>query len=232
MGPEGADSRLAFADIEQAARERNVLALLNALEQPSLEVRLAAIDALGEVGGERARLVLLGIARDRLGERPEVRIGALRSLGMIYGPSEYASLLEDFISGENKKVVSASRRMLSEADPSGFAARMVARGALDHAAMQVYGTSGEESAVPLLKGFLAERVERGDITGARCWGRVHAAVKALGKIGGDAGAEALESLIEGIESGAAAGDARGFLRSERLEKIERAAREALAKART
>lgn len=230
MDSDAIEFGLTAEGVRHAADERDVMALLSALESPTFEVRLAAVTALGEVGGDKARLVLLQIARDRYGERPEMRIEALRSLAGVFGASEYSGLLEVFIYGENRKVVSATRKMLADADPEGYAARLAARGALDHAAMRTYGDAREASAVPLLREFLSDRVSQGDLASTECWGKVYAAVKALGSIGGGTATEALQPVLVALDAASSDGATDGFLRGERLAKIEKAARNAAARA--
>lgn len=213
------------ADLEDAARRGDIDYLIEALRAPAFEVRVAAARGLGEAGGERANLALLSVARDRRGERPEVRIAALRSLGRIHGEGRYASILEEFIARENRKVTAAARKMLQAVDPEGFPRRLAAGGSVDHGAIRVYGNSGEESAIGLLRGFLTEREEAGDITSATVWGKVYAAARALGNIGGDDAVEILEALVSYMESE----DARqtGLLARGRTEKIIGAARASL-----
>lgn len=229
MEDELSELNVGVDEVERAARERNVLALVNALEHPSSHVRIAASRALGEVGGDKARFALLSLARDRYGERPDVRIAALGALGDIFDEEGYAYLLEGFTAVENKKVMAAAREMLEAVDPDGFPRRLARNGCLDPAAMNVYGRTGEETAVPLLASFLEERVDRGDLAGTGFWGKVYAAVRALGRIGGPGATEALEHLLGRLPGGGEVPE--GFLRKERLEKIESAARDALARSR-
>ena len=220
----------AFAlDIERAARERDVLALLVALEHPAPQVKIAAARALGEVGGDKARFALLSVARDRYGERPDVRIAALEALGEIFDEAVNASFLEGFIAVENPKVVAGARALLEAADPRGFASRLVRAGCVDKAAINVYGRTGEEAAVPLLASFLEERAELGDIATTGYWGKVYAAARALGNIGGRPATDALEHLVAALPGGGEVPE--GFLKKERLEKILSAAREALERSR-
>lgn len=215
----------ALEEVGRAAGARNAMALLTMLEHPAFEVRVAAIAALGEVGAEQAKLALVGIARDRYGQRPEVRIAALRALGKLYPSGRYASFLEDFIAGDSRKVMVVARKLLAEADPEGFPARLVRRGCLDHAAIKVYGRAREASAVPLLADFLEERERMGDLASGAYWGKVYAAARALGCIGGDGAEGALQTLAQRSGEGGSSPD--GFLRNERLEKIADAARQAM-----
>ena len=137
-------------DIERAIARGDMQYLLDALDDGSLEAMIIAIEGLGELGGESARMALLRLARDRWGYRPEIRIAALRSLGKVTETARYADLLEGFIARENRKVIAAARDMLRQVDPEGFAGRLLAQGCLDHAAIRVYGTSREEAAAGLL----------------------------------------------------------------------------------
>ena len=203
--------------------------MLDALEDASLETRIMAIEGLGELGSESARLALLGIARDRWGYRPEIRIAALRSLGKSTGSARYADLLEDFIAGENRKVMSAARDMLRQVDPDGFPGRLLAKGCVDHAAIRVYGDTREKSAVPLLASFLEERMEAADLGSPRQWGKVFAAVRALGNIGGEDAAGALEGLLAWLDDEARP-EATG-LPGQRLDKVRQAAAESVSRAR-
>jgi HEAT repeat protein len=214
-------------DLQAAAAAGDIQYLLDALRDPSFEVRVAAATGLGELGGEKANLVLLSMARDRWGERPEVRTAALRSLGRIHGTERYASILQQFISGDNRKVMAAARRMLQAADPQGFPRRLAAGGALDPGAIRVYGDSREISALPLLRQFLREREEAGELTSSQNWGKVFAAVRALGNIGGEEAVEALRELLAGLESVQAEG--AGPLTRGRVEKITAAARDSIAR---
>jgi len=212
-------------DLEAAAARGDVQYLLEALKDPEFEVREAAARSLGEIGGEKANLALLSVARDRWGERPEVRIAALRSLGRIHERDRYLSILQGFLSGDNKKVIAAARGMLREVYPEGFPRRLVASGAVDHGAIRVYGASHEVSAVPLLRSFLDDAREAGDIATSLNWGKVYAAVRALGNIGGTDAAKALQLLLTTLERQ----DAEGVdsLTRGRLEKIMGAARNSL-----
>jgi HEAT repeat protein len=214
-------------DLQAAADAGDIQYLLEALQDPSFEVRVAAARGLGALGGEKANLVLLSVARDRWGERPEVRTAALRSLGRIHGPERYASILQEFISGDNRKVVAAARRMLQAADPQGFPRRLVEVGALDPGSIRVYGDSREASALPLLSGFLREREEAGEISSSRNWGKVFAAAKALGNIGGREAVEALRELLSCLESFEEEG--AGPLARGRVEKISAATRDSLTR---
>jgi HEAT repeat protein len=215
-------------DLEAAAARGDIGYLLEALKDASLEVRVAAVERLGELGGERTNLALLRVARDRWGERPEVRIAALRSLGRIHEPERYASILDEFITEENRKVIAAARKNLQAVDPQGFAKRLVARGAVDHGAIRIYGTSGESSAVPLIRGFLLARERAGDITSASNWGKAYAAVRALGNIGGREAVEILGSLLLSLETEKTR--ETGSLVRGRVEKIRNATRESLVRA--
>jgi HEAT repeat protein len=214
-------------DLQAAADAGDIQYLLEALKDPAFEVRVAAARGLGALGGEKANLVLLSVARDRWGERPEVRMAALRSLGRIHGPERYASILQEFISGDNRKVVAAARRMLQAADPQGFPRRLVDVGALDPGSIRVYGDSREVSALALLRGFLREREEAGEISSSRNWGKVFAAAKALGNIGGREAVEALRELLSCLESFEAEG--AGPLARGRVEKIAATTRSSLTR---
>lgn len=215
------------ADLKAAAAVGDIQYLLDALQDPSFEVRVAAATGLGELGGEKANLVLLSVARDRWGERPEVRIAALRSLGRIQGTERYASILQEFISGENRKVMAAARRMLQATDHEGFPRSLVAGGALDPGAIRVYGDSREASALPLLHRFLRAREEAGELASSQNWGKVFAAVRALGNIGGEEAVEALRELLASLESLQVFRE--GPLTRGRVEKITAAAHDSLAK---
>lgn len=212
-------------DLVAATARGDVQYLLEALKDPEFEVREAAARSLGEIGGEKANLALLSVARDRWGERPEVRIAALRSLGRIHKRDRYLSILQGFLSGDNKKVIAAARGMLREVDPEGFPRRLVASAAVDHGAIRVYGAGHEVSAVPLLRSFLDDAREAGDIATSLNWGKVYAAVRALGNIGGTDAAKALQLLLTTLERQ----DAEGVdsLTRGRLEKIMGAARNSL-----
>jgi len=212
----------ALYEVERAAARSDVAALLKALEDPSFEVRTAAVDALGQAGGERAKVSLLSVARDRRGERPEVRIAALQALGGLYGADRYASILDGFVTGDNRKVVAAARRMLQAVDPAGYPRRLVQLRCLDHSAISVYGRAKESTAVPLLSAFVAGRIEAGDLTRTGNWGKVYAAARALGRIGGADAERTLRSLLDWL-SETGTGDGR-WLDKERLSLITAAAR--------
>jgi HEAT repeats/PBS lyase HEAT-like repeat len=216
-------------DVEAAAARGDVQYLLEALQDPGFEVREAAALGLGEVGGEKANLALLSVARDRWGERPEVRIAALRSLGRIHERNRYLSILQQFITGDNRKVAAAARGMLREIDPEGFPARLAASGAVDHGAIRVYGVEREASAIPLLCRFLDEAREAGNLVTSRNWGRVYAAVRALGNIGGMDAVVALQRLTAALEKQEA--ESSGSLALGRIEKILGAARNSIQLAR-
>lgn len=211
--PEGA---ALSADLEDAARRGDLSYLLEALASPEAQVRILAAERLGEVGGDRAGLVLFQLARDRWGERPEVRIAALRALRGVQSPDRYARTLEDFICAENRKMVSAARKILESVDRQGYPARLVSRGCLDHNAIRTYGDRREPTAVALLAGFIRERASAGDATGSGTWGKVYAGIRALGNIGGREAAGALEELDASLreEIGALTG-----LKRERARKI-------------
>lgn len=208
--------------VTRALAERDLKYLLEALKDSNSLVRIAAVLALGEIGGEKASLALLTISRDRFGERPEVRIAALEALGTVYEASRYSSFLEGFIAGDSRKVMIASRKMLRALDPGGYPARLAGAGALDHSAIGVYGAAREGAAVPLLAGFIEERKVKADMTSPTFWGKVYAAAKALKRIGGEGASEALDSLVTWIES--AKGSVGAPIKLARLEKIEAVAR--------
>jgi HEAT repeat protein len=212
-------------EIERAARERDSAFLLQALEDASFEVRNAAVEALGRVGGEGAKVALLSLARDRKGERPEVRITALGALEGLYEKDRYASILQEFVTGDNRKVVAAARRILESVDPGGYPLRLVERGCLDHAAISVYGRAGEQAAVPLLDEFITGRMEAGDLTKTGNWGKVYAATRALGRVGGAEAGRTLQVLLDWLSSGG--GRKRRWLEEERISKIADAARESI-----
>ena len=212
-------------EVERAARERDITFLLQALEDASFEVRNAAVEALGRVGGEGAKVALLSLARDRKGERPEVRIMALGALEGLYDGERFASILQEFVTGDNRKVVAAARRMLESVDPDGYPLRLVERGCLDHAAISVYGRAGEHAAVPLLTGFVIGGMEAGDLTNTGNWGKVYAATRALGRIGGAEAGRTLQALLHWLSS--ADGRGRRWLEEERISKIIDAAGESL-----
>lgn len=216
----GADA--ALYEVERAAREGDVAVLIRALADASFEVRTAAVGALGGMGGERAKVALISVARDRRGERPEVRIAALGALEGLHGMGRYASILQEFVTGDNRKVVAASRRMLEAVDPDGYPLRLVERLCLDHAAISVYGRAGAEAAVPLLTGFVTDRMEAGDLTDTGNWGKVYAATRALGRIGGADAGRTLQALLDWLSS--AGGQGGRWLDKERLSKIIDAAR--------
>ena len=207
------------------AGARGIEQLLELLDHADFTVRISAISTLGELGGERANLLLLGIARDRTGERPEVRAAALAALGKIHGPARYADILEDFICGDSRKVTGPARNMLEEVDPEGFPRRLAERGCLDHGAIGVYGRAMEQSAVPLLGRFIAERQDAGDLGSAAYWGKVYAAVRALGSIGGEDAGRSLTSLDTWLRGHVSAGG--GTLRDRRIGKITTAVGDSL-----
>ncbi|MHB8894761.1 MAG: HEAT repeat domain-containing protein [Candidatus Geothermincolia bacterium] len=217
-------------DLKSAIERHDTRYLLEALEDASFNVRVAAVEGLGELGGEQARMALVRIARDRWGQRPELRIAALRTLGRVSEPARYVSLLEEFIDGDNRKVVKASREILRDLDPVGFPGRLVARGCIDHGAIRVYGVSREPSALPLLAGFLDERMTASDISSTRYWGKAYAAVRALGNIGGPGSVETLEKLKAWLAEAPQA-ETAGFP-GQRLGKIEEEAGRALETARS
>ena len=84
-------------------------------------------------------------------------------------------------------------------DPEGFPRRLAETGAVDHGAIRVYGTSAEPLAIPVLREFLAGREEAGDAASSTNWGRVYAAVRALGNIGGVEAVETLQALLVNLE---------------------------------
>ena len=215
-------------EIERATREGDISVLLKALDDASFEVRTAAVAALGGVGGERAKITLMSVARDRTGERPEVRIAALAALGRLHHAGRYASILQEYVTGDNRKVVAASRRMLEAADPDGYPLRLVERGCLDHAAISLYGRAGLEEAVPLLTGFVTGRMKEGDLTDTGNWGKVYSATRALGRIGGADAGRTLRELLDWLSS--SEGQAERWLDKERLSKIVDAARASIEQA--
>ena len=221
-------SRGLSGDIARAIQRGDMQYLLDALDDASLENRIMAVEGLGELGGEGARMALLRLARDRWGYRPEIRIAALRSLGKVTEPARYADLLDEFIAGDNRKVITAARDMLRAIDPDGFAGRLLAHGCLDHAAIRVYGLSRQKVAVGLLDSYLRERVEKGDLASPRQWGKVFAAVRALGNIKGVESVQALEGLLRWLDGPDASG-VEG-LAGQRLDKIRQAALASLQQA--
>jgi HEAT repeat protein len=220
--------RFTLSEIERAASEGDTAVLLKTLGDASFEVRTAAVEALGRVGGERAKVALMSVARDRRGERPEVRISALGALEGLHGMERYASILQEFVMGDNRKVVAAARRMLEAVDPDGYPRRLVERRCLDHSAISVYGKAGDQVAVPLLIGFVNDRIEAGDLTDTGKWGKVYAATRALGRIGGDEAGRALQALLDWLSG--AGGQGGRWLEEERISKIRDAALVSIEKA--
>ena len=135
------------------------------------------------------------------------------------------SILQGFVSGDNKKVTEAARGMLREVDPVGFPRRLAASGALDHGAIRVYGAGHEVSAVPLLRRFIDDARDAGDIATSRNWGKIYAAARALGSIGGAGAVKALQLLLAALERQEAEGV--DSLTRGRIEKIMGAARNSL-----
>jgi HEAT repeat protein len=228
---EKSDDRLKklSGDLQEAIARGDVTYLLEAMQDAPFELRVAAVEGLTELGGEQARMALSRIARDRWGERPELRIAALRSLGRITEPHRYISLLDEFIAQDNRKVVAAARGMLRGLDPEGYPRRLAGRGCVDHGAIRAYGDSREESALPLLGGYLGNLMETGQVTSTRQWGKVHAAVKSLGNIGGGDSVQILERLLEWLEEEAQT--VSTGLNAQRLAKIRHAAERAMQAAK-
>lgn len=228
---DGGEERLKrlSGDLQDALARGDVSYLLEALEDAPFELRVAAVEGLAELGGEQARMALLRIARDRWGQRPELRIAALRSLGRVTEPVRYVTLLEEFIAADNRKVVAAARSMLKSLDPEGFPRRLAALGCVDHGAIRAYGDSSEPAAVPVLTEYLDHLMETGDIASTRHWGKVHAAVRSLGNIGDRDSVQMLERLRAWLAEPQQAGS-EGF-RAQRLAKIEHATERALQAAR-
>lgn len=221
----GTEERNITGDLSDAVSRGDTGYLIEALKSPDYAVRAAAANGLGEVGGAKAALVLLSLARDRWGERPDVRIAALRSLGSVHEAPRYASILQEFITGDNRKVMAAARKMLQALDPDGFARRLVESGAVDHAAIRAYGAGAEPSAAPLLRRYLAEREAAGDAARSTSWGKVYAAVNALGSIGGQDAVQALEALLSHLEE--AERSETGALAGNRVTKMLAATRASL-----
>lgn len=216
-------------DLQDALTRGDVRYLLDALEDAPFELRVAAVEGLAELGGEQARMALLRIARDRWGERPELRIAALRSLGRVTETDRYITLLEEFISEDNRKVVASARAILKSLDPDGFARRLAVRGCVDHGAIRAYGDSAEADGVPVLTGYLDQLMASGDVTTTRHWGKVHAAVRSLGNIGGEDSVQMLERLEVWLKEKPQA-EREGF-HAQRLAKIEHATERALRAAK-
>ncbi len=200
-------------------------ALLEQLRHPDYRVRIDAAGRLGSAGDIRFRAPLVGVASNRGGERPEVRVAALRALGSLMEPGDYAGMLEGFINGESRKVMTAARKLLKASDPGGYSGRLARAGCLDHSAMKVYSSSRDPAAADLISGFLEERLESRDVIEGRHWGRVYTGVKALHRIGGTRGA----GVIREISRYTARIDPRELkpLERERLAKIAGAVRGAL-----
>ena len=217
-------------DLKDAIARGDTAYLLEALDDASFNVRVAAVAGLGELGGEQARMALVRTARDRWGQKPELRVAALRSLRGISEPERYVTLLEEFITGENRKVVAASRGILRDIDPDGFPGRLVARGCVDHAAIRVYGVSRESSALGLLDGYMRDRMAAGDISSTRQWGKVYAAARALGNIKGPASVQTLENLQAWLQEAPQA-EKKGFP-GQRLAKIREETVRAIESARS
>lgn len=220
------DAQDLSGDLRDAIARGDTAYLLKALESAGVGARAAAVEGLGSVGGEQARLALLRIARDRWDQRPDIRIAALRALGKIVDADRYADLIEEFIAGDNSRVMTAARLMLRDVDPDGFPARLLDRKVVDHGAIRVYGTSRMPESVPLLSSFLQDAMREGDITSSRKWGKVFAAVKALGNIGGQASVKTIESLVAYLGETEPRRDSRFELC--RLDKIRQAAEQSLA----
>ena len=215
----------AEAGIEEAKRRGDAGYLLEVLAGPPSGLRVMAVRALGEVGGERARIALASVARDRRGEGPDVRLAAIESLGGLYGDKAYASFLEEFIADDNRRVVTGARRVLSGADPDGYPLRLLSRGCLDHQAIGVYGRSRLAESVPLLGRFLEERAAAGDLLSTNYWGKVYVSVRALGNIGGEEAVNNIRVFLGAIHGAGSSGDR--VLVQERADKIRGAARAAI-----
>lgn len=210
--------------LRSAAERGDVRMLENVLQGESRDERVLAARLLAGVGGRKADVLLLSVARDRRGQHPEVRITALESLGSRLGVERYSDVLEEFICGENRRVMSASRHMLQAADPEGYPRRLLSKGCLDHSAIKVYGKSGYGDAVPLLSDYIRARIEADDVTKTGNWGKVYAAVRALGNIGGSRAKETLEGLSRWLEQG---GPHEGTLKDMRSGKLRGALDDAL-----
>jgi HEAT repeat protein len=212
-------------DLEAAVSRRDIQYLLEAMEAPVFETRVAAAYGLGELGDEKANLALLSIARDRWGQRPDVRAAALRSLGRIHDAGRYSDILSEFINGDNRKVMAAARKLLQSVDPGDYTRRLAESGAVDTGAIRAYGAGAEPHAVPVLMEFLAAREDARDAASSTYWGKVYAAVRALGNIGGGEAVEILEgflSSLEDQEEGVSGTLARG-----RMDKMIAATRDSL-----
>lgn len=203
-------------DLRDAAERGDTRYLLEALSAPDYRVREAAALGLGEAGGQKAELALLTLARDRWNERPEVRIAALRGLGRTQDAGTYLRTLSEFITGDNRKVTHAARRMLQAEDPRGFPATLASRGAVDYDAIRVYGSAAEPTAVPLLKHLLLDEECHRPRTSPVRWGKLHAAIRALGNIGGAESVQTLEALVSCLKEAESA--AVGLAR-ERIKKL-------------
>ncbi|MBN2169658.1 MAG: hypothetical protein JW738_10475 [Actinobacteria bacterium] len=207
-------------EIKSAATRGDIKHLLEIIYCDQLDTRKSAIEAIAGVGGRKAVKALLGVARDRAGLKPELRLHALESLGTVSGKLEYLSILDEFIDGDNRKVVLEARRMFRQIDPVDLPLRLVEKACLDHQAISTYSRYREPGAVALLDGFFEERIVAGDVLTTPYWGRVYVAVRALGKIEGKEAVHALDKIDRWLHG--RTGRREGFLQSERASKLKKA----------
>lgn len=213
--------------LAEAEKNKSLDKLLSDLDESDAKVKIDSIRKLAFFRGDRVLHALSHIAKARYEERPEVRIAALEALSSIQPVEEFVTALEDFVAGENRKVMSAARSMMKELDPEGWTARLVKLGALDHQAICAYGIAREVTAIPLLTDFLEEKRLSGEFIETGWWGKVYAAVCALEKIGGDDARRTLLSLLENIDKLNL--PSKSIFKEKRIEKIRVALKRALGK---
>ncbi|MDD5748254.1 MAG: hypothetical protein PHP64_04265 [Actinomycetota bacterium] len=210
------------SSLTRALENRDMNFLREAFSSAQAGKKIEIIHAMAESGGRDSVGLLIQIASARYEEKPEVRIAALKALSKVQPKDEYSNTLGKFILNENRRVMFAARRILRDVESEGWARRLADLGALDYSAISVYGREKEKSAVPLLIDFIAGRLESKEIYNSQWWGKVYAALLALGRIGGDDAKNALFSVIDFLEK--LDRTSCESLERMRIEKIEEAAK--------
>lgn len=211
--------------MKSAVSRGDIRYLLETVYGDQPDSRKCAVEAIAGVGGGAAVKALLGVARDRARLKPELRLHALEFMGTICDKFEYLSLLDEFIAGDNRKVVRGARRMFRQADPVDLPRRLAEKGCLDHQAVSTYGRYREAGAVALLEGFIEERIAARDVLTTPHWGRVYIAVRALGKIERSEASGTLRNMERWLME--RTGRGAGFLQSERAGKLKKAVESSL-----
>ncbi len=135
--------------------------ILAMIEEPAGQVRVAAIEALARLGGDRALVALEAASRS---EDPDVRRAALNGLGRLRRPDGYALLLEAGASDDPDTRLAAVAAIAESPSSIADAALVRAAGDVDErvrrAAFDLLGTRAGAEPTRWLIGLLSSDADR------------------------------------------------------------------------